>query len=84
MNVGEDRRDGTAFTAGKLGAPRARVEMLENELIHAVVDRVGFLHGLAQIERGCGSWPGHAISSWQEGYREGAAWASGRVESKWV
>src|SRR5277367_1160862 len=46
VDVREDGSDGARFAAGELGAPRARVEMLEHELVHAVVDRPGFQHAL--------------------------------------
>jgi len=45
VKVREDRGDGTttiAVGSGRLGTPSSRVEVREKELIHRVIDRVGF------------------------------------------
>ena len=45
VKMGEDRGDGAtgvALGSGRLGAPSPRVEMREKELVHRVIDRVGF------------------------------------------
>jgi len=51
MQVRENRGDGAAaaFCGGKLGAPGAGVEMREEELVHGVVDRVGFKQDFANV-----------------------------------
>src|SRR5438309_2107528 len=49
VQMSEDGRDGPAiaFLTGRLGTPRTRVEMREDELVHGVVECVGFEQGVA-------------------------------------
>jgi hypothetical protein len=57
VKMGENGGDGpaSAFLARGLGAPGARVEMREDELVHGVVARVGFEQGVANLgKRGLG------------------------------
>jgi hypothetical protein len=61
----KDGGDGPSFAAGKLGSPRSRVEVLEQNLVHAVVDRECLLHALLQIRSARGSRSRHTISSWE-------------------
>ena len=61
VDVGENGGDGASLGAGELGSPGARVEMLEQELVDAIVDRERLLHALAQIRSSCGSGSGHGI-----------------------
>ena len=52
MKVREDRSDGAATSAsecGRLSAPGAWIEMREEELIHRVIDRVGFEEDVANF-----------------------------------
>jgi hypothetical protein len=63
MDVGKDSGDGARFAARNLRAPGTRVEMLEHELIHALIDRVGFQHTLPQIRSGRGNYASHIFSS---------------------
>jgi len=45
MQMGKDGGNGAAFApvqAGQLGSPGARLEVLKENLIHAVAGRVGF------------------------------------------
>src|SRR5712664_1746924 len=51
VQMREDGRDSpaTAFLTRRLGAPRTRVEMGEDELVHGVVARVGFEQGVANL-----------------------------------
>src|ERR1700678_517386 len=49
MNMGKDRGDIASLAAGKLRSPCPRVEILEQELVDAVVDRVCLIDALAQI-----------------------------------
>src|SRR5229473_4478795 len=51
VQMREDGRDSpaTAFLTRRLGAPRTRVEMREDELVHCVVARVGFEQGVANL-----------------------------------
>ena len=47
----EDGRDcpATAFLTQRLGAPRARVKIREDELVHCVVARVSFEQRVANL-----------------------------------
>jgi hypothetical protein len=49
--MGEYGSDGPSpsFCAGQLRAPRARVKMREQELVHGVVDTVGFEQDVANL-----------------------------------
>src|SRR5437879_10260159 len=51
VQMREDGRDrpATAFFARRLSAPRTRVEMGEDQLVHGVVARVGFEQGVANL-----------------------------------
>jgi hypothetical protein len=51
VQMGEDGRDGSAaaFFTRRLGAPRTKVEMREDKLVHCVVARVGFEQGVANL-----------------------------------
>ncbi len=55
VDMAEDGGDGARFAVRKLGSPRAGIEMLEHQLVHAVVDRERLRHTLAQIRSGRGS-----------------------------
>src|SRR5712692_8809466 len=62
VDVSEDGSDGASLAAGRFGSPGTGVEMLEHDLVHAVVDRVSFQHRLAKVEHGCVSAVGHRAS----------------------
>ncbi len=62
VDVGKNGGDGAPLATRKLRAPCTRVEMLEHELVHAVIDRVGLLHALAQIVSERGNRSGHIFS----------------------
>ena len=62
VNVSEDGSDGTSLAPGRLGAPRAGVEMLKQELVHPVVDGVGLQQRLAKVHSGGSSEAGHRTS----------------------
>jgi hypothetical protein len=50
--VGKDGGNGAAFApvqAGQLGSPGARLEVLKENLIHAVAGRVGFQQNLSDV-----------------------------------
>ncbi len=51
VQMREDGRDGPAiaFLTWRLGAPRTRVEIGEDELVHGVIARVGFEQGVANL-----------------------------------
>ena len=54
VKVCEDRGDGAAATAlgsGRLGAPSPRVKMREKELVHRIIDRVGFQQHVANLDQ---------------------------------
>lgn len=42
VDVGEDGGDGSHVAAGKLGAPRAGIQICEDELVHTFVGRPDF------------------------------------------
>jgi hypothetical protein len=39
VNVGEDVGDGASFDARQLGSPGLRVQMIEEKLVHLVIDQ---------------------------------------------
>src|SRR6266849_9670297 len=53
VQMREDGRDSpaTAFLTRWLGAPRTRVEMGKDELVHGVVARVGFQQAVANLRQ---------------------------------
>src|SRR5260370_13603779 len=53
VQMREDGGDGPAmaFLTRRLGAPRTRVEMGKDELVHGVVARVGFEQGVANLRK---------------------------------
>src|SRR5229473_7985632 len=64
VQMREDGRDSpaTAFLTRRLSAPRARVEMREDELVHGVVARVGFQQGVANLGKRRVGWECHGSS----------------------
>ena len=55
VKVREDRGDGAttiAIGSGRLGTPGPRVETREKELIHRVIDRVGFQQDVSNLDQG--------------------------------
>ena len=64
VKMRKDGGDGAAaaFMTGKLGAPCARVEGGENELVHGVVGGVGFVESVADFSKG-----GEGLGSWRHG-----------------
>jgi len=71
VKMGEDGGDGASATAsgsGSCGAPGAWVEMSEEELVHGVVDGVGFKEDVADFgECGEGLWRHGGSKDWWAG-----------------
>ena len=52
VHVREDSCNGSRIAAISLRSPRPRVQMLEDELVHAIIHGIGFEQRLAKILRG--------------------------------
>ena len=55
VKVREDRGDGASaivLGTGRLGAPSPRVEVREKELVHRVINRVGFQQDVSNLDQG--------------------------------
>jgi hypothetical protein len=50
VDVRDDGGDRPSLAAGRLSAPGSRIEMLEDDLIHPLVDRVTLHEHLAKID----------------------------------
>ena len=50
--MSEDGGDGARFAARNPGPPGTRIEMLQQELVHTVIDREAVLHALQPINSG--------------------------------
>ena len=50
VKMGKDRGDGADVTAGRLGAPGAGIEMLEDQLVGGFVDGEGFQKDVTKLE----------------------------------
>ena len=51
VDVGEDGSDGASLRTGEFCLPGARIEMLEDELVHALVGRPNLEQNFAEIRR---------------------------------
>ena len=60
--MGEYRRDRARLAAGRFCPPGARMEMLEDELVHSVIDGVGLEQRVAKIRGGQSRGASHGIS----------------------
>jgi hypothetical protein len=60
MNVSKNRSDRSRCFARRLGSPSAWVEMLQQELIHAVVQRIGLHHLYGELS---GIWADGALGT---------------------
>jgi hypothetical protein len=47
--MGEDRGNRPRIAAGRLRSPGTSIEVLEDELVDPIVDRIGFEHRPAKI-----------------------------------
>src|SRR5712664_2615925 len=65
VQMREDGRDcpAIAFLTRRPGAPRTRVEVREDELVHCVVARVGFEQGVANLSERRVGWEWHGSSA---------------------
>jgi len=70
VQVGKDGSDGaaTGFCAREFGAPRAGMEISEQELVHRVVDGIGLQENVAKLGRGMVIELGHGSSGTAVGH----------------
>ncbi len=61
VHVSEHRRDCARVTAGRLCPPSLRIQMLEDELVHPVIDGIGLEQRLAKIRGGQSSGTSHGL-----------------------
>src|SRR5437868_10175740 len=59
VDVGEDGSDGASFRTGEFCLPGAWIEMLEDELVHALVGGPNLERNFAEIRRHSDSAAGH-------------------------
>jgi hypothetical protein len=59
MDMAEYGSDGTSAVAGRLGAPRTQIEVLDHDLVHPIVYGVALREYLTHIKRNSSLRPGH-------------------------
>ena len=64
--MSKDGGDAAPLAGWELGAPSARIQMIEQDLVNAIADGERLQHAVVQIRNGCGSWSWHAIASLDE------------------
>lgn len=59
MDMAEYCSDGAGAGAGRLGAPRTQIEVLDHDLVHPIVYGVALRQYLTHIKRNSSLRPGH-------------------------